>query len=104
MHDPSPIFIILFILGFIAIARGRFGPRGFLAAHRRLEQEIADLRAQQGQLPTGRSVSADQVQILVDRVLLLERIVTDPLYRLAGDIEALRDSPREKAPNEGSKL
>jgi hypothetical protein len=104
MHDPSPIFIILFILGFIAIARGRFGPRGFLAAHRRLEQEIADLRAQQGQLPTGRSVSADQVQMLEDRVRVLERIVTDQNYSLARDIEALRDKPSRDEVNEGSKL
>ena len=104
MHDPSPIFIILFILGFIAIARGRFTGRGFLSAQRRLEQEIADLRARQGQLPASRAASADQVQMLEDRVRVLERIVTDQNYSLARDIEALRDSPREKASNEGSKL
>ena len=104
MHDPSPIFIILFIIGMVAIMRGRFGPRGFLAAHRRLEEEIAELRAERTRAPELRGPTVDQVQMLEDRVRVLERIVTDQNYSLARDIEALRDTPARKEPNEGSKL
>jgi hypothetical protein len=96
MHDPSPIFIILFLFGIIAIMRGRVGGRGFLSAQRRLEQEIADLRAKQRELGPNRGASADQVQMLEDRVRVLERIVTDQNYSLANEIEALRDKPSRK--------
>jgi len=104
MHDPSPIFIILFIIGMVAIMRGRFGPRGFLAAHRRLEEEIAELRAERTRAPELRGPTLDQVQMLEDRVRVLERIVTDQNYSLARDIEALRDKPSREEVKEGSKL
>jgi hypothetical protein len=89
MHDPSGLFILLFIFGMFAIARKRgFGP------YRRIEQEIAELRAERAAPPAVRGPTADQVQMLEDRVRVLERIVTDQNYSLASEIEALRDRPK----------
>lgn len=96
MHDPSPVFIILFIIGMIAIMRGRVGGRGFLSRQRRLEQEIAELRAERTRAPELHGPTLDQVQMLEDRVRVLERIVTDQNYSLANEIEALRDKPSRK--------
>jgi len=104
MHDPSPIFILMFVFGMIAIARGRFGRYGSWHSQRRMEQEIAELRAERTRAPELRGPTVDQVQMLEDRVRVLERIVTDQNYSLARDIEALRDKPREKELDEGSKL
>jgi hypothetical protein len=104
MHDPSPIFIIMFVFGMIAIARGRFGRYGYWHSQRRLEREIADLRADRARAPELRGPTSDQVQMLEDRVRVLERIVTDQNYGLAREIEALREAPAQKELNEGSKL
>jgi hypothetical protein len=71
---------------------------------RRLEMEIAELRAEQARTPELRGPTLDQVQMLEDRVRVLERIVTDQNYGLAREIEALRDTPREKELGQGSKL
>ena len=92
MHDPSPIFIIMMVFGMVAIARGRFGRYGPWHTHRRLEQEIAELRAERTRPPELRGPTSDQVQMLEDRVRVLERIVTDQNYSLANEIEALRDN------------
>ena len=100
MHgDPFVGLLILF--GVLAIMRGRW--RGFSPSQRRLEKEVAELRAQHSAAPPLRGPTLDQVQMLEDRVRVLERIVTDQNYSLARDIEALRDRPREKAAHEGSK-
>ena len=97
MHDPSGLFILLFIFAMFMIMRRRgFGPWGHMES--RMKQEIAELRAEKTALP--RNVpTLDQVQMLEDRVRVLERIVTDQNYTLARDIEALRDEP---APRRGS--
>ena len=91
MHDPSGLFILLFIFGMFMIVRRRgFGPWGHM--ENRMKQEIAELRAERTALP--RNVpTLDQVQMLEDRIRVLERIVTDQNYSLARDIEALRDEP-----------
>jgi len=91
MHDPSGLFILLFIFGMFMIMRRRgFGPWGHM--ENRMKQEIAELRAERTALP--RNVpTLDQVQMLEDRIRVLERIVTDQNYSLARDIEALRDEP-----------
>lgn len=87
MH-PDSFVILMIVLGMFMVMRRRgFGPFG------RLEQQIAELRAeqrQQQQIPQ-RGPTHDQVQMLEDRVRVLERIVTDQNYSLARDIEALRD-------------
>jgi hypothetical protein len=44
----------------------------------------------------------DQVETMQDRLIVLERIVTDRGYGLANEIEALRDAPRKEI-EEGSK-
>ena len=97
MHDPSGLFILLFIFGMFMIVRRRgFGPWAHMES--RMKQEIAELRAEKTALP--RNVpTLDQVQMLEDRVRVLERIVTDQNYSLARDIEALRDEP---APRQAS--
>jgi hypothetical protein len=88
MHGDS-IIILMLVVGWLMIARKRgFGPYGM--RQRQMEQEIAELRAEKTALP--RNVpTLDQVQMLEDRVRVLERIVTDQNYSLARDIEALRD-------------
>jgi len=97
MHDPSGLFILLFIFGmFMVMRRGGFGPWRHMES--RMKQEIAELRSERTALP--RNVpTLDQVQMLEDRVRVLERIVTDQNYSLARDIEALRDKP---APRQAS--
>lgn len=101
MHGDS--FVILMIaFGFFMVMR-RKGVGPWSQMQRRMEQEIADLRAEQ-RAPELRGPTLDQVQMLEDRVRVLERIVTDQNYSLARDIEALRDPPAKKEPNEGSKL
>jgi hypothetical protein len=100
MHGDSFVILMIVFGMFMVMRRRGFGPFG------RLEQQICELRDQQKQqqIAPQRGPTADQVQMLEDRVRVLERIVTDQNYSLARDIEALRDSPRDKAPNEGSKL
>jgi len=95
MHGGDPFIIVamMFFFFFFAVIRRRgFGPGLF--QQRRLEQEIAELRAEQRAALTPRNTATqDQVQMLEDRVRVLERIVTDQNYSLARDIEALRDKP-----------
>ena len=101
MHGDSFVILMIVFGMFMVMRRRGFGPWAHM--HSRMEQEIAELRAEKTALP--RNVpTLDQVQMLEDRVRVLERIVTDQNYSLARDIEALRDPPREKASNEGSKL
>ena len=69
------------------------GGAGWRVGQRRMEEMMAEIREQRRSLP--RNVpTLDQVQMLEDRVRVLERIVTDQNYSLARDIEALRD-PRD---------
>lgn len=90
MHGGDPFVFVLIIFGMFMVMRRRgFGPYG--RTQRRLEQEVADLRAQQTQIAPQRGPTLDQVQMLEDRVRVLERIVTDRGYGLANEIEALRD-------------
>jgi len=44
----------------------------------------------------------DQVETMQDRLIVLEKIVTDRGYGLAHEIEALRDRPSRKELSEGS--
>jgi hypothetical protein len=46
----------------------------------------------------------DQVETMQDRLIVLEKIVTDRGYTLANEIEALRAKPSREGVNEGSKL
>ena len=102
MHGDFIVILVLMIGMFAIMRRRGFGPWGHM--QQRMEQEIAELRAEQRNLPPQRGASLDQVQLLEDRVRVLERIVTDQNYGLAREIEALRDTPREKELGQGSKL
>ena len=99
MHGDFIVILVLMIGMFAIMRRRGFGP--WVHMQRRMEQEIAELRAERD-MPQ-RGPTHDQVQMLEDRVRVLERIVTDQNYGLAREIEALRDTPREKEANEGSK-
>jgi hypothetical protein len=100
MHGGDPWIIIGMMFVIFAVMRRRgFGPGLF--QQRRLEQEIADLRAEQrASLAPRNTATQDQVQMLEDRVRVLERIVTDQNYSLARDIEALRDPVDRRQPEE----
>jgi hypothetical protein len=100
MHGDSFVILMIVFVMFMVMRRRGFGP--WTQMHHRMEQEIAELRAERDAPQRGPTI--DQVQMLEDRVRVLERIVTDQNYSLARDIEALRDNPRDKAPHEGSKL
>jgi hypothetical protein len=100
MHGDSIVILVLMIGMFAIMRRRGFGPWAHM--QRRMEQEIAELRAVRETPQRGPTV--DQVQMLEDRVRVLERIVTDQNYGLAREIEALRDTPREKELGQGSKL
>jgi len=100
MHGDLIVILVLMIGMFAIMRRRGFGPWAHM--QRRMEQEIAELRAERETPQRGPTV--DQVQMLEDRVRVLERIVTDQNYGLAREIEALRDTPREKELGQGSKL
>jgi hypothetical protein len=102
MHGDSFVILMIVFGLFMVMRRRGFGPWGL--AQQRMEQEIAELRAEQKSLAPQRGPTTDQVQMLEDRVRVLERIVTDQNYSLARDIEALRDKPSRDEVNEGSKL
>lgn len=94
MHgDLSGLWVVFLILGIMMIGRRRgFGRYAWGPGTRHLEQEIAELRTEQRSHALPRNAATqDQVQILEDRVRVLERIVTDRGYGLANEIEALRD-------------
>ena len=55
------------------------------------EADRGSPRRAAAQLPQEPSATAEHVQMLEDRLRVVERIVTDRGYNLAGDIEALRD-------------
>jgi hypothetical protein len=97
MHDPSPVIVVVMLLVFLAVMR-KSGGAGWRIGQRRMEEMIAEMREERKALP--RNVpTLDQVQMLEDRVRVLERIVTDQNYSLARDIEALRD-PKDRRQNE----
>jgi len=100
MHGDLIVILVLMIGMFAIMRRRGFGPWAHM--QRRMEQEIAELRAERASPQRGPTI--DQVQMLEDRVRVLERIVTDQNYGLAREIEALRDTPREKELGQGSKL
>ena len=100
MHGDSFVILMIMFGLFMVMRRRGFGPWAHM--QRRMEQEIAELRAERETPQRGPTV--DQVQMLEDRVRVLERIVTDQNYGLAREIEALRDTPREKELGQGSKL
>jgi hypothetical protein len=88
MHGDSFVILMLVFGMFMVMRRRGFGPLGHIQS--RMEQQIAELREEKTVAP--RNVATlDQVQILEDRVRVLERIVTDQNYSLVRDIEALRD-------------
>jgi hypothetical protein len=91
MHGDSFVILMIVFGMFLVMRRRGFGPWAHM--HSRMEQEIAELRAEQRNLPAQGGPTLDQVQLLEDRVRVLERIVTDQNYGLARDIEALRDEP-----------
>jgi len=73
----------VFIITFIVM-------RGLGWKHR--EKQIAARHAEREHvLLEHAGASREQVQVLEDRLRVLERIVTDRGYNLASDIEALRD-------------
>ena len=62
-------------------------------------EEVARLRDESsGQVETLKSENkrlTDQVETMQDRLIVLEKIVTDRGYTLASEIEALRDTKRD---------
>ena len=85
MHGDSFVILMIVFGMFMVMRRRGFGPWAHM--HSRMEQEIAELRAEQRNLPAQGGPTLDQVQLLEDRVRVLERIVTDQNYGLARDIE-----------------
>ena len=86
-------------IGFIAVA-GAFGIPllAIWTKHQR------DLRAQGWSEQGDTARLAEQVELLQDRVQVLERIVTDRGYDLASQIEALRDARQDSgAPITGTR-
>jgi hypothetical protein len=102
MHGGSvlivPILMVVWGMGLVTF----IAVRGLGWRHR--EKEIAARQAEQQIVLQQSGPTLDQVQMLEDRVRVLERIVTDQSHGLAHDIEALRDTPQRKELNEGSKL
>lgn len=93
--DINTVFMLLILFAGLSVIRaGALGRR-----QRSMRNEIEQLRAERAApLPPQRGPSLDQVQMLEDRVRVLERIVTDQNYGLAREIEALRDpSDRRQA-------
>jgi hypothetical protein len=88
MHGDSLVILMVVFAIFMVMRRRGFGPAGLM--QKRMEQEIADLRDGQNAVAPQRGPTLDQVQMLEDRIRVLERIVTDHNYSLARDIEALR--------------
>lgn len=91
MESVNIVFGMLILFAVLAMLRSR----GMSFRYRRLQDEIAQLRAERSAPPQVRGPTIDQVQMLEDRVRVLERIVTDQNYSLARDIEALRE-PRDR--------
>jgi hypothetical protein len=90
--DINYVFVAMIVFVVLAVVR-RSGGAAWRVGQRKMEETIEQLRAEQAAaLPRGPTL--DQVQMLEDRVRVLERIVTDQNYSLARDIEALRD-PRD---------
>lgn len=104
MQFGSPEFVLA-IIGMAMFAgvmksaiRAKHGMSDFpIGRHARRE-----LRHQQGEAPgqveTLKSENkrlTDQVETMQDRLIVLEKIVTDRGYGLASEIEALRDRRRE---------
>ena len=88
MHDGGVmIFSILMVLWGMGLVTF-IVMRGLSWKHRekQVEARLAELKALRPPGPT-----LDQVQMLEDRMRVLEKIVTDRGYTLTDDIEALRD-------------
>lgn len=66
---------------------GRRARRG-MALHDESSGQVETLKAQNRRL-------TDQVETMQDRLIVLEKIVTDRGYTLAHEIEALRDRPKK---------
>ena len=100
--DINYVFVAMIVFIVLAVVR-RSGGAAWRVGQHRMEERIEELRAlQAAALPRGPTL--DQVQMLEDRVRVLERIVTDQDHGLARDIEALRDAPSRKDSIEGSGL
>ena len=87
----SPADIGIFI-PFFAIMMGVGIPITAIKLRHRQKIEEMRLNAQYSQADSGRSAAQDsRIEMLEDRVQVLERIITDRGYDLATQIEALRD-------------
>jgi hypothetical protein len=85
-------FNFIFVLLIFFALTGAMRSRGLGRGHRRLQDEIDNLRSVHASAPAALpSAPKEQVERLEDRVRVLERIVTDRGYNLAAEIEALRD-------------
>ncbi|HEY7808013.1 MAG TPA: hypothetical protein VIC34_12510 [Croceibacterium sp.] len=92
MHGGEILFVALvcWAIGLVTF----IVMRGLGWKHR--EKQIEARMAEQQALPRQPGPTLDQVQMLEDRMRVLEKIVTDRGYTLADDIEALRDRTREE--------
>jgi len=78
---------------FFAIAMGISIPITAIKLKHRQKIEEMRLAAKGGQVDDGRLARQDsRMEMLEDRVQVLERIITDQGYGVAAQIEALRDS------------
>ena len=68
----------------------RHGPAGW-RGHAGIVREADDSTVLVNSLKSENSRLADQVETMQDRLIVLEKIVTDRGYTLAAEIEALRD-------------
>ena len=90
MHfGGDPLVILLLIFGMFMVMR-RSGAAGWRVGQRRMEEMMAEVRAERAAaLPKGPTL--DQVQMLEERVRVLERIATDRGQDIAHQIDSLRD-------------
>ena len=97
-----------FVLAIIAMAmfagvmksavRAKHGMPDFPGGGRRARRErnaVDDNPALVASLKSENKRLTDQVETMQDRLIVLEKIVTDRGYTLASEIEALRDRPKK---------
>ena len=86
---------VQFIIPFFAIAMGISIPLTAIKLKHRQKIEEMRLNAGAGRVDDGRLARQDsRIEVLEDRVQVLERIITDKGYDVASKIEALRHDHR----------
>ena len=85
--DVNVVFAVLLFVAFLAMLRAR----GLSHRQRELKETIAQLQSAPAAGPVVPGQTQEQYERIEQRLRVLERIVTDKSYNLAGQIEALRE-------------